>query len=305
LTSKTRAAFISITVASFLAVIKLITGLLINSLVVISSAIDSIMDIVTSTINYYALKASESPPDKEHPFGHHKFESMASFIQSIIIMLSGAYIFYEAYKKFTGSGIIKNINSGLYIMVISIIITIVLTFYLNRVAKKENSTVLKADALHYEIDILTNSGIIITLIIIKLTGNEMIDPLISVAIAVYIFYSAAKLNIKVVKELVDSKIPESVKTHLIDILNKYEEYHLDFHRLRTRQAGSKKFIDLHLTLCKKITLEDAHAIADAIERQVKKEIKDSDITIHIEPCTDKDCPGIENCKKKPKIENKL
>lgn len=302
MTVKSRAAFISISVAGVLAVIKLITGLAVNSLVIISSAVDSIMDIASSSVNYYAIKTSEQPPDKEHPFGHHKYESLATFIQSIIIMLTGTYIIYESYEKFTKNEVITDINSGLYIMVFSIIATSLLTLYLKKTAKKEESTVLEADALHYQIDILTNMAIIITLVVIKFTELHIIDPILSVLIAIYIFYSAVKLNFQVSRELLDSKIPEETKKKIITILNEYDDYHQDFHKLRTRQAGNQKFIDLHLTLCKEISLEEAHKIADKIEKHIEDEVKNTDITIHIEPCVDDDCPGTDKCVKKLKID---
>ncbi|AEI13885.1 cation diffusion facilitator family transporter [Flexistipes sinusarabici DSM 4947] len=302
MTRKTAAALTSVFVAGTLAVIKLVTGLMINSLVIVTSAVDSIMDIVTSSINYYAIKASEQPPDKEHPFGHHKYESLATFIQSIIIMLSGFYILYEAYSKYINKESVTNVNNGLYVMFFSILITLFLTIFLRRTAKREESAVLKADALHYEIDILTNLGVIGTLFVVKFTGIEIIDPVVSVLIAVYIVYSALKLNFNVTKDLVDTELPVDIKEKIIDIIKQYDDYHLDFHRLRTRQAGSKKFVDLHLTLCREVSLNDAHKIADTIEKRIKDEIKNSDVIIHIEPCTDENCPGIEHCEKKVRID---
>lgn len=302
MTKKTRAAFFSILVAASLAIIKLVTGLMINSLVIISSAVDSIMDIITSSINYYAIKVSEQPPDKEHPFGHHKYESLATFIQSIIIMGSGFYILYEAHSKWVNNESVTNVNNGVYVMIFSIIATFFLTIFLRHTAKKEESLVLKADSLHYEIDILTNIGVIATLIIIKFTSFEIIDPAVSVLIALYIVYSALKLNFSVTKDLVDTELPINIKEKIIDIIQQYDEYHLDFHRLRTRQAGSKKFIDLHLTLCREVSLEEAHKIADRIEKRIQREIRNSDVIIHIEPCTDDECPGIEYCKKKIKVD---
>ncbi|MEC9491538.1 cation diffusion facilitator family transporter [Flexistipes sp.] len=302
MTRKTGAALTSAFVAGTLAVIKLVTGLMINSLVIVTSAVDSIMDIVTSSINYYAIKASEQPPDKEHPFGHHKYESLATFIQSIIIMLSGFYILYEAYSKYINKESVTNVNNGLYVMFFSILVTLFLTIFLRRTAKREESAVLKADALHYEIDILTNLGVIGTLFVVKFTGIEIIDPVVSVLIAVYIVYSALKLNFNVTKDLVDTELPVDIKEKIIDIIKQYDDYHLDFHRLRTRQAGSKKFVDLHLTLCREVSLKDAHKIADIIEKRIRDEIKNSDVIIHIEPCEDENCPGIDYCDKKVRID---
>ena len=169
-------------------------------------------------------------------------------------------------------------------MGISIAATIFLTIYLRYVAKKENSSVLEADAMHYSIDLYTNIGILLALFIIKLTGWTVIDSIVAAVVAVYIMFSAVKLSLQVSKQLLDSSIEEEVYNKLVKVLESFGEYHLDFHRLRTRSAGSEIFIDMHLTLCRKLTLEEVHQITDVIEHAISQEIKGADVTIHPEPC---------------------
>lgn len=293
--NKSVASIVSISVAVILTIVKGVAGFSIGSLALLSSAVDSTLDILSSSINYFAIKKSEEPPDEKHPFGHGKFESLATFLQSTIIFISGIFILYKSYEKFITKGKVDNIDSGLYVMIFSLVSTAALTLYLRYVARKLDSSILKADAMHYEIDILSNAGILISFFFIKYFEFHVIDPIISAVISLYIIYSAINLKIEVSKDLLDVELSESVKSDIIKILNSFNNLHIDYHKVRTRKSGSQKFLDLHLTLCKELSISDAHKIADTIERKLKSNIKDLDITIHIDPCDVNYCPGIDAC----------
>lgn len=304
---KTKATKVAITVAFCLAVSKAVVGFVTGSLSILSSAVDSILDIAASLFNFIALKKSEEPADTGHQYGHGKYEAMAAFIQSIIIFLSGLFILISAWDKFINNNHPEVSSAGFIVMGISIGATIFLTIYLRYKAKKENSLVLESDAMHYSIDLYTNIGIILALLVIKLTGFAVIDSIVAAMVAVYIIFSAIKLSLQVSKQLLDSSIKEEVYNKLLKVLESFGEYHLDFHRLRTRSAGSEIFIDMHLTLCRKLTLEEVHQITDVIEHAISQEIKGADVTIHPEPCDhtgddDSECNskriryGLENLK---------
>lgn len=304
---KTKATKVAITVAFCLAVSKAVVGFVTGSLSILSSAVDSILDIAASLFNFIALKKSEEPADTGHQYGHGKYEAMAAFIQSIIIFLSGLFILISAWDKFIHNNHPEVSSAGFIVMGISIGATIFLTIYLRYKAKKENSLVLESDAMHYSIDLYTNIGIILALLVIKLTGFAVIDSIVAAMVAVYIIFSAIKLSLQVSKQLLDSSIEEEVYNKLLKVLESFGEYHLDFHRLRTRSAGSEIFIDMHLTLCRKLTLEEVHQITDVIEHAISQEIKGADVTIHPEPCDhtgddDSECNskriryGLENLK---------
>ena len=285
---KTKATKVAISVAFCLAVSKAVVGFLTGSLSILSSAVDSILDIAASFFNFIALKKSEEPADIGHQYGHGKYEAMAAFIQSIIIFLSGIFILISAWDKFIHNKHPEVTSAGFIVMGISIGATVFLTIYLRYKAKKENSLVLESDAMHYSIDLYTNIGIILALFIIKITGITVIDSIVAAIVALYIIYSAIKLSLQVSKQLLDSSIEEEVYSKLLKVLESFGEYHLDFHRLRTRSAGNEIFIDMHLTLCRKLTLEEVHKITDIIEHAISKEIKGADVTIHPEPCNHRD-----------------
>ena len=271
-------------VAFCLAVSKAAVGFMTGSLSVLSSAADSLLDILSSFFNFMAIKKSEEPADSEHQFGHGKYESLAAFIQSLIIFAAGLMILISAWNRFRTDSREETGPESIYIMALSIVVTIFLTIYLRHTAKKEASAVLEADAMHYAIDLYTNIGILLALIAMKITGLSFIDPLTAALVAFYIIYAAAKLSIKVSKILLDGRVEEETYKKLITVLKSFGEYHKDFHQLRTRNSGREKFIDMHMTLCSKLTLCEVHKITDKIEDAIKKEIPDADVTIHPEPC---------------------
>lgn len=286
--NKTKAAKVAMSVAFCLAVSKAAVGFLTGSLSILSSAVDSILDIAASFFNFIAIKKAEEPADTGHQYGHGKYEAMATFIQSIIIFVSGLFILLSAWDKFIHNKHPEVSSAGFVVMGISIAATIFLTIYLRYVAKKEKSSVLEADAMHYSIDLYTNIGILAALFIIKLTGWTVIDSIVAALVAIYIIFSAIKLSVQVSKQLLDSRIEEEAYNKLLKVLDSFGSYHLDFHRLRTRSAGNEIFIDMHLTLCRKLTLDEVHQITDVIENAISKEISGADITIHPEPCSHTD-----------------
>ncbi len=281
---KANATKIAMGVAFCLAVSKAAVGFMTGSLSVLSSAVDSLLDILSSFFNFIAIKKAEEPADTEHPFGHGKYESLATFIQSLIIFATGLMILVSAWNRFRSGSREEVGPESVWVMAVSIAATIFLTIYLRHTAKKENSSVLEADAMHYSIDLYTNIGILLALIIMRATGLSFIDPLVAALVAAYIIYSAIKLSIKVSRILLDGRVEEETYKKLVTVLKSFDGYHKDFHRLRTRSSGHEKFIDMHMTLCSKLTLGEVHRITDEIEDAIRKEIPDADITIHPEPC---------------------
>lgn len=291
--NKRKAAKVAMSVALFLAIMKAAAGFMTGSLSVLASAVDSILDIVSSFFNFIAIKKAEQPADTDHQFGHGKYESMAALIQSFIIFAAGLMILVSAWDKFTSSQLEDVSVINIWVMGVSVFVTVFLTIYLRYIAKKENSSALEADAAHYAVDLYTNIGILVALALMKITRLTFIDPLIASLAAVYIIYSALKLSFNVSKILLDGRVEEETYRKLIFVLESFDSYHKDFHRLRTRSSGYEKFIDMHMTLCSKLTLGEVHKIIDEIENAIKKEIPDADITIHPEPC-DHDREGYDH-----------
>lgn len=294
---KIRAARVSIATASALAAAKLLIGFLTGSLAVIASAIDSLLDILMSGINYFAIRHAEVPADENHPFGHGKFETVATLVQACIIGGSGVFIMGEAVRRLQGDIPLQRLEQGMIVLLISIGASAWVSRYLRRVARATDSTALKADALHFSMDVYTNLALVVGLILINLFHAPWIDPGMSLLVGAYILFEAFKLVRQSMRDILDTELPQEIREEVEAIIDAHEEHIHDIHNLRTRGAGSQKIMDFHLTVCRHMSVAEAHHITDDLEETIGERIPGADVTIHIEPCVGDDCPGKESCAK--------
>jgi len=211
-------------------------------------------------------------------------------------MFSGFYILYKAYHNIVERVEVREIGVNLWVMTFSIAVTAFLVIFLKRVAAREKSAVLEADSLHYQVDLLSNGGVLIALILIKITGLHIIDSLVSIAIAMYIIYSAVKLNLSVTKELLDTSLSDEQLNGIKNILDEYSDEIVDIHKLRTRSSGGQNFIDMHLVLDYNMTLGESGRVRKEIEDKIKSAIDDADVNIYIEPCKPEQCSKCDVCE---------
>lgn len=287
MTEQKKATLVSTSVAALLTIIKLVVGIASGSVAVLASAVDSILDMFVSIFNYFAIHNAEKPADSSFNYGRGKIEALASLIEGVIITLSGFFLLYQAFKKFINNEVSSYLNESLIIMVISLIITITLVIYLNKVAKKTNSMVIKADALHYKTDVYTNAAVLVSLVLIQITGYEMVDIIIGTAISLFIIYSAYDLIKDGVLILLDKSLEDSKVEHIKEIILKEREI-TTFHLLKTREAANQIFVDVHLVFNMEITLMDAHKVSDRVEDKIQALDKQKSwiINIHLDPYDD-------------------
>jgi cation diffusion facilitator family transporter len=292
---KIRAARISMATATGLTLVKLVTGILTGSMAVLSSAIDSLLDIIMSAANFLAIRQAEQPPDPKHPFGHGKFETLATIVQALAIALSGGWVCYESIRRLLTGVTLGRLEGGMLVLAASALASWWIGRFLRRTARETESTALKADSLHFSMDVYTNLALLAGLVVIRLFGITWLDPVLSIVVALYIFFQAFGLFRYGLRDILDEQLPETIRQEIAVILEQHRGKLLGYHRLRTRRAGSQKIIDFHLTLCKHLSVEEAHGIADHLETHMKERIARADITIHVEPCPYATCPGRHKC----------
>ncbi len=282
-----KATIVSSSIAAILTIIKLFIGILSGSVAVIASAIDSVLDLFVSLFNFFAISNSEKPADSQFNYGRGKIEALASVIEGTIITISGFFLFYVAINKYITGEISSYAEISIIVMIISLIITTALVIYLNLVAKSTNNMVIKADALHYKVDIWANIAVLISLLLVYYTNNEIFDIIIGAAIAIYIIYSAYELIHDGVMVLLDSSLNDEMTIRIEKII-KNETNVNDYHLLKTRTAGHNNFVDLHLVFNCVITLMDAHIASDNIEEKIRLLDKSKFwiINIHLDPYDD-------------------
>jgi ferrous-iron efflux pump FieF len=299
MTLQKKATVVSSSVAAVLTLIKLAIGIASGSVAVLASAVDSVLDMFVSIFNYFAISNSEKPADRTFNYGRGKIEALASVIEGTIITISGLFLLYQAIQKAINGQISEYLNISIYIMVISLVITIFLVTYLNYIAKKTNSMVIKADALHYKTDVFSNLAVLTSLLLVTFTGYEIIDVFVGGGIALYIIYSAYELILDGVLVLLDRSLNEELVSKIEEIIKTNEKVNA-YHLLKTREAGHQTFVEVHLVFDCIITLMEAHKASDSIEYKIKKLDKQRDwiINIHMDPYDDFKINEINSSSKK-------
>jgi len=275
-----KATVVSTSVATLLVFIKLTVGILSGSVAILASAIDSLLDLIVSLFNYFALHQAEQNPDDKFHFGKGKLEPLAAVIEGTIISMSALFILYQSIEKITHQHQIKMLGESMGVMVASIIITGFLVAFLNYVANKTNNMVIKADALHYKTDLFSNGAVLVAIGIVYFTGFSLIDPILGIAISIYMIYSAFPILKEGILMLLDVAIDEE-EIKMIEEILKNEKDINGYHYLKTRAAGSHVFISVHVVLTPDIKLYDAHLIGDKIEAKIREAFKKLDKTAHV------------------------
>jgi len=290
-----KATIVSTSVAGVLVIIKMTVGLLSGSIAVLASAIDSFLDLTVSLFNYFALSNAEKDPDDKFHFGRGKIEPLAAVIEGTVISLSALFILYEAMNKIIHPRDMAQMTESIAVMVVSFIITAFLVTFLNYVANKTKNMVIKADALHYKTDLFSNGAVLVALTLISMTGEQLIDPILGIGIAIYMIYSAIPIIQEGILMLLDAALPKADIENIISILNS-EPIITNHHYLQTRETGSEVFISVHAVFNVDISLYDAHLIADKVEDQIRKLFKDkkTHILIHMDPYDDSEMNKIED-----------
>ena len=275
--------------AFLLALVKFTAGLFSGSVAVLGSAIDSMLDFIVSLLNLFALRKSRKQADERFNFGYTKLEALAALFECVIIVVAAGYIFYESIKKFSEPNLEIDIGLSLGVMVFSVIVTLCLVLFLNQISKKSGNLIIKADALHYKIDLFSNLAVIISLLIIKFSGFVMIDAIFGIVISGYIAQSAISLGKDAFGVLLDHAASPEVTAEIIKMI-KAKQRISDFHYLNTRQGANTIFLTLHLVFDKDISLYDAHEVADSLEAEIREKFKEFSwqITTHLDPYNDKE-----------------
>jgi cation diffusion facilitator family transporter len=260
--------------------IKIFAGIFSGSVSIIAEAIHSTMDLLASIIAFFSVKISDNPPDKEHPYGHGKFENLSGTIEALLIFIAAGWIIFEAVHKIINLKEVHSPGIGVIVMAISSIVNILVSMKLYKVAKKTGSLALEADALHLKVDVYTSAGVAIGLLIIWITKIPMLDPIVAIFVALVILKESVELLIKSFMPMLDVSFSQNEIENLKKIIDKFD---LKYHKLRTRKAGNYRFIDLHLLFPGDPTLKNAHDISENLKASIRNDFPYTDVTIHLEP----------------------
>jgi cation diffusion facilitator family transporter len=292
---RTRAALISIASNAALIVLKLVAGVITGSVAIITEAIHSAVDLVASFIAYFSVRQAETPADADHPHGHEKFENVAAAAEGVLILIGSGVIIYAAIRSLVLGPELHSLGIGIGVLAFSTVVNLVVSTWLFRRARETQSAALEGDAAHLRTDAYTSAGVLVGLALVQVTGAEWLDPAVALVIAGAIVVTGLRIVIRSWGVLVDEALPD---TELETIRTTIEAFAADrgivgYHQLRTRRAGARRYVDLHLQFATGTSLEDAHGTAHALQDQIAGRLPGgADVLIHLEPA-DKVRPGSE------------
>lgn len=297
---KTKTARLSIASNTILTLGKLGVGISMNSVSVISEAIHSGLDLLAAILAFLSVRESAKPADERHQYGHGKFENLASITEAILILVAAGMIIYNAYPKIFRGVEVHSLGLGSIVMGVSAVVNFFVSRELMRVARKTESPALAADAWHLRTDVYTSLGVLAGIVAIKLTGLAIIDPLIAIAVALLIVKAGIDLIRDSVQSILDANLPEEDEEVIRDILREHSSSYVEFHNLRTRKAGSQRYVDLHLVVPSEWAINTVHTLCDHIEADIKARLNDALVLIHTEPCAlqCQDCYRADEGKKR-------
>ena len=289
---KLSVAGLSVASNTLLVCVKLVVGLLMGSIGVVSEALHSGIDLVAALIARYSVKRSAEPADSDHRYGHGKFENLSGLLEGILIFVAAGVIIYEAADKILAPIEVGFLEAGMAVMALSVIVNVIVSSKLMAVAKETDSLALEADALHLKTDVWTSLGVLVALGVIYVTGFEILDPMIALFVAALIIRAAFDVSKRSSEGLLDKSLPEGEIARIEHVLEKYTDRYLEYHRLRARKMGSERQIDLHLTVPHRMTVKESHDLVDELEKDLRAEFPESVTVVHVEPCE----TSCEECK---------
>lgn len=280
---KAKVALLSIASNTTLIILKVIAGILSGSVSIISEAIHSGMDLIASFIAFFSVRQSAKPADREHPFGHGKIENFSGMAEGILIFIAAGLIIKEAIEKIYAPAEIQQATLAIVVMIISSIVNILVSRKLYKVAKEEDSMALEADALHLKTDVYTSLGVAVGLVLIKVTGLFILDPIVAILVALLIIKEAWVLCKNAADYLLDTKLTDADEAQIVKILNQHSHIIKDFHKLKSRKSGNMKHIDFHITVQPDLTVEEVHDLIGSLKKEIWEEFKNTRVSIHVDP----------------------
>ncbi|WP_375459810.1 cation diffusion facilitator family transporter [uncultured Enterovirga sp.] len=273
----------SIGVAIVVLALKYAAYAVTGSVALYSDALESVINVVTSMVALYAIRVSLQPADAKHPYGHAKAEYFSAVLEGVLIVVAALLILREAYLAYLTPRSFDQPALGLAINATASVINAAWAWVLLRHGRRVRSHALLADGRHLVADVLTSIGVAAGLAAAALTGIAILDPALAALVALNILWSGWRVITESLGGLMDEAAPDETLSRIRDLISIHAEGAIEAHDLRTRHAGRLTFVDFHLVVPGHLTVADAHAICDQVERALKSEMEGAHVTIHVEP----------------------
>ncbi len=283
-TVKTRAAALSIASNTILIALKLAAGAITGSVAILTEAMHSSIDLIASFVAYFSVREADKPADDEHPYGHEKIENLAAAIEAMLILIGSGVIVYAAVRSLANGPEVHSLGVGIVVIALSIVANVVVSTTLARRARETDSPALEGDAAHLRTDAATSGAVLLGLVLVQVTGQTWLDPVIALVVAAAIVTAGVRLLMRASRVLVDEALPPEELDAVRDAIAEFGPRGVaGYHKLRARRAGSRRYVDLHVQFRSGTTLEAAHATAHALQDAIRGRLRGADVLIHLEP----------------------
>jgi cation diffusion facilitator family transporter len=290
---KTRRASLSVASNSGLILLKVIAGSITGSVALLTEAVHSSIDLVASIVAFISVRKADEPADETHRYGHEKLENLAAAIEGVLILVGSAVIGFEAIRRLLSHGRVHALGFGIAVVACSIVVNLVVSTVIGRTARSTESAALEGDAAHLRTDALTSSGVLLALALVKITGAQWLDPVVALVVAASIVLTGVRLLSRSSRVLVDEALPPGEVALIRAAIEEVSAHGVvGYHELRTRRAGARRYVDMHVQFRSGTSLEDAHRIAHELQALIGARLGGADVLIHLEP-EDRVRPGQE------------
>lgn len=279
-----RFAYISLIAAISTVGLKFYAYYLTSSVGILSDAIESLVNLVSSIVLISCVILSLKPPDKNHLYGHGKIEYFSSALEGLLIIIAGSGIIYTSIKRLLQPCILSSIELGILISSIAGVINLIAGFIILKGAKRFNSIALEADAKHLFTDVLTTLGVVVGLGIMYFVPDKFwfVDPAIGLVLGIHILFMGMPLLKRSFSELLDKALSEEEMNIIKNSIFSHKKDN-KWHGLKARRAGQKRFVEFHLLFPGKMSVKKSHDICCEIEKDIKDKLPNTQVTIHVEP----------------------
>ena len=282
--SKTRAAGLSILSNAILIALKLAAGAITGSIAIITEAVHSSIDLLASVIAFFSVRKADEPPDADHPYGHAKVENVAAGIEGMLILVGAAIIIFESVRRLVDVREVESLGVGIAVIGFSAVANLAVSSYLYRQAGLTDSPALEGDAAHLRTDAATSAGVLVALVLVEVTGVEILDPIAALLVAVAIVSAGVRILLRSSRVLVDEALPADELELVRAAIEAHDAPELTgFHKLRARRAGSNRYIDLHVQFAEGTSLRRAHELSHELQGAIGSRLRGADVLIHLEP----------------------
>jgi len=282
--AKLRAAALSVISNSTLILLKAVAASITGSVAILTEAVHSSIDLVASIVAFASVRKAGEPADESHRYGHERFENLAAAFEGILILVGSAVISFEAIRRLISPGHLESLPVGWAVIAVSLLVNVVVSTVIARNARVSGSPALEGDAAHLRTDALTSGAVLIGLVLVKVTGAQWLDPAVALGVAAVILITGVRLLTRASQVLVDTSLPREEVEDIRGVLESFAARGVvGYHELRTRRAGTRRYVDLHLQFQEGTSLEDAHRVAHEIEQEIGGRLPSTDVLIHLEP----------------------